>query len=435
MRLLRLEADIRRVASLSELAYHLANESRAVLEFRQGVVFRRRGGRMRVAAISSVSAPDPNAPMVRWLETVVRDLERRRGLEEVAAISLDGKSALPGEDREAYAFAHLLWTPIKTRDGRVIAGLVAGREGVWPERAKVIAARIGETYSHAWSSLTGDRASLLGRFSPKPVALAVLALAVAAGFAPTPMTAIAPVEVVGRDAAVVSAPIDGVIESLLVAPNQFVDAGAPVARIEDTELRNAAEIAEKAVTVAAARLDALSSGAFASADARRELAIARAELDLAEAESDLARERLDRVEIRAPAAGLAVFADAREWIGRPVAIGERLMEITDPAQVEYRIDLAVDDLIALDEEIPVRLFLDSAPLEARRARLVRASYHAEARPSGVFAYALFAEDLAEAAAPPRIGARGSAQILGEDAPLAFVLFRRPISWARQTFGF
>ena len=110
------------------------------------------------------------------------------------------------------------------------------------------------------------------------------------------------------------------------------------------------------------------------------------------------------------------------------------MEIADPSAVEYRIMLPVDDLIALRQDIPVRIFLDSAPLEARRADLARASYHAEEQPGGGLAYELVARESGDAA-PPRIGARGAAQVLGDDAPLAFVLFRRPIAWARQTFGF
>lgn len=439
LRLLQLEADTRRAASLRELIYHLANESRVALEFRQGVVLTRKRGRMRVEAISSVSAIDRNAPMVRWIEAVVRDLETSSGLADIAALNLEGKASLLGRDKDVYAFPHLLWTPIKTRKGRVIGGLIAARERAWTDRLKVLAGRLSETYSHAWSALTGDKAREGSRIAPRFAAAVAVAGLIAAGFIPVPITAIAPVEIAGRDAALVSAPIDGVIEDILVAPNEPVAAGAVLAKVEDTELRNAAEIAEGAVVVAAARLDALSSGAFASADARRDLSVARAELALAEAERDLARERLQRVVLRAPVAGVAVYPDAREWVGRPVNTGERIMEIADPTRIEYRIALAVDDLIALREDVPVRIFLDSAPLEAREARLTRASYHASTQPDGTLAYELVArgdDDGRDAdASRPRIGARGTAQVMGEDAPLAFVIFRRPIAWFRQTFGF
>ena len=434
--LLQLEADVRRAGSLRELQFHLANESRSALEFRQGVVFVRRRGRMRVGAISSVSTIERNAPMVRWMEAVVRDLESTQGLSKVAALNLEGKAETLGRDRDVYAFPHLMWLPITTRKGKVVAGLIAARERAWPERRRVIASRLSETYSHAWSAWTRDRAGEGFRLAPRLAGVIALGAIVAAGFIPTPITAIAPVSVVGKDAVLVTSPIDGILKAVLVRPNDPVSAGQVLALFEDTELRNAAEIAERAVLVAEAQLESLSSSAFASADARRQLAVAQAELALAQAERDLARQRLARTEMRAETDGVAIFADASDWVGRPVSIGERVMEIADPASIEYRIALPVDDLIALNEDIPVRIFLDSAPLEARRATLARASYHAETQPDASLAYVLIARDVGDPAngAPPRIGARGTAQVLGEDASLAFVLFRRPIAWARQTFG-
>lgn len=60
LRILQLEADIRRVNSPRELAFHLANESRAVLGFRQAFVFRKRNG-WKLQAVSSVSNFDRHA--------------------------------------------------------------------------------------------------------------------------------------------------------------------------------------------------------------------------------------------------------------------------------------------------------------------------------------------------------------------------------------
>ena len=263
LKLLQLEADIRRAASLRELQFHLANESRSALEFRQGVVFVRKRGRMRVCAISSVSTIERNAPMVRWMEAVIRDHEGAQGLAEVAALNLEGKAGVLGRDSDVYAFPHLLWLPIKTRKGKVVGGLIAARERAWPERRKVIASRLSETYSHAWSSLTRDRAGEGFRLAPRLVGAVVLCALIAAGFIPTPITAIAPVSVVGKDTVLVTSPIDGVMKDILVRPNDPVSAGQVLALVEDTEIRNAAEIAERAVLVAEARLEALSSSAFA----------------------------------------------------------------------------------------------------------------------------------------------------------------------------
>ncbi|EPN71275.1 hypothetical protein A235_02736, partial [Pseudomonas syringae pv. actinidiae ICMP 19079] len=57
------------------------------------------------------------------------------------------------------------------------------------------------------------------------------------------------------------------------------------------------------------------------------------------AERDYARELLKRSEVRAERDGIAVFADAQRWLGKPVQTGERLLEIADPSQAELRIEL------------------------------------------------------------------------------------------------
>lgn len=431
LRLLQIEAEARRRESAGELRHHLANETRAVLDFRQAFVFRAKGGALRLQVVSSLSAFDRQSPLVRSVEAIVARLRKAEGGKEVQILP-----PATGPDAESLAFPHMLWAPLLTRKGKLAGGVLFVRERPWVDRHKALALRISETYSHALSGLTRDRIGVVSRPMRRGL-LALSLVAIAAGLAvPVPVTAISPVEIVGRDPVVVASALDGALSQMVVTANQRVDKGDVLFRLDDTELRNAAEIAAQQVMVAAARLSATSSTAFGSAEARRDLAIAEAELELAEAEQALADERLALTEIRAPAAGLAIFDQTEEWTGRPVSVGERIIRIIDPAQVEYRLALAVGDLIALDGDEDVRVFLDSDPLRMREARITRSSYHATAQPDGSLAYTVFAEDMADPAqfATPRIGARGSAQIVGAPAPLAFVLLRRPLSWLRQNFG-
>lgn len=428
LRLLQLEGGIRSAASPSELVHHMANESRAVLGFRQAFVLRRRRGHLRVETISSISVVERNAPLVRWVEALAKRLSRDAGTTPVPL------TAAEVEAPDDYPFAHLLWLPMVSKDGTVFGAILLAAEKPWDDKRIVLAERLGGTYGHAWQALTKGRVAVRGP-APSRVALAVLLIAAAClYFIKIPITAIAPVEVVGRDALVVSAPLDGVMAEVVVRPNQPVAAGTLLGRIEDTELRNAAEIARQSVNVARSRVASLSASAFADPNARRDIAIAEAEAELAEAELDLALERLSRTELRAPASGIVVLDDSAGWRGRPVSTGERVLEIADPARIEYEIALPVDDLIALDGSRPARIFLDSAPLDPRRAEIAEASHQAVAQSDGGYAFELRARDQSEDGAPPRIGARGTAQVLGQDARLGFVIFRRPLSWIRQSFG-
>lgn len=253
---------------------------------------------------------------------------------------------------------------------------------------------------------------------------------------PVRQSVLAPAEVVARDPVVVAAPLDGVIESFAVAPNQPVHAGQELFRFDDTKLRSQYEVAKRTLDIARAELRRASQSAFNDRESSAQIDLLRARVKLREAELDHARALLDRVVDTAERDGVAVFTHANDWIGRPVVTGERVMEIADPAHTELRIDLPVADAIVLEPGAEVVLFLDAEPLMPRVAHLKTASYEAEVTPSGTLAYRVTAvfDDSEDGGLPPRVGLHGTAKVYGEQVPLALYLFRRPLSAVRRALG-
>ncbi|NJM56051.1 MAG: HlyD family efflux transporter periplasmic adaptor subunit [Verrucomicrobiae bacterium] len=249
------------------------------------------------------------------------------------------------------------------------------------------------------------------------------------------MTALAPVEIVAREPAVVAAPIDGVIETVEREPGSTVAAGDVLVRLSDTALRNRYQVAQQDVIVADAKLKQATMLAFADAKGRHELGIAQADLSLKRAEAAFAADLLERSVIRAQRGGLVVYADRKSLIGKPVATGERIMEIADPGHVEARIDLALPDAIALKPDSAVKLFLDVAPLQPLSGHVVRSSYRAQAGEGDVLSFQTYARIETGDGQTPRIGLRGTAQVTGDWTILGMLLFRRPISSLRQWLGF
>jgi Biotin-lipoyl like/HlyD family secretion protein len=250
---------------------------------------------------------------------------------------------------------------------------------------------------------------------------------------PVPMTALAPAEVVALNPMIVSSPIDGVIDSIDVDPGQVVKVGDVLVRLSDTALRNKVEIARRDVFVGEARAKQASILAMSDARGRHELGIAEADLELKRAEQTFASDMLNRTVIRASRAGIAAYADRKALIGRPVATGERVMEIADPTLVEVRVDVAVPDAVALVPAGRVKLFLDIDPLNPRDAHIVRSDYKARPGESDALSFRTFAI-FDDNSAVPRIGMRGTAQIYGAQTMLGVFLFRRPIASARQYLG-
>ena len=187
--------------------------------------------------------------------------------------------------------------------------------------------------------------------------------------------------------------------------------------------------------MADAKLRQASLTSFIDNKAKREIAVARAEKTMASARQNYAKDRLSKTIVKTPTSGLAIYSDPTDWAGRPVSTGETIIKIADPSRVLLRIDVPLNVGETLENDARVRIFMDSDPLTPIEAKLVSASFYAQATPNGQMAYEAFASlDIDDISDLPRIGTRGVAKIYGEKAPLGFWLLRRPITIARQFLG-
>lgn len=437
VQLLKLESEMRQVRTPAELAYFMANETRLLTNAQQVAVFSAsRRNRQTVSAVSAVAQIDRTSPLVLWFEDLVAALSEGHGLAEPRELDAGAFPTSQPQMRDSYPLRHLLWIPLLDPDGKVIGGLLQARAKPWSEHDIAITRHLAGACAHTSLALRGSESIYgrpLGLLKPRPLFL----IAVLMGLmflTPIPMSALAPVEVAPRDPFIVTAGVDGVIESVLVEPNAPVKKGEPLVRMADTVLKNRFEIAEREVLVAEAKYKKASQLAFVDMRGRHDLALAGAELELKTAERDFARDLLARSVITAGQDGVAVYSDKNELIGRSVAVGEKLMEIADPAATEFRIDLPVSDAIVLSERARVKVFLDADPLNPIETQLVRADFRARPRSGDVVAFRLVAAGPEGEAKINRLGVRGTAQIYGTQVTLGFYLFRRPISAARQWLG-
>jgi multidrug efflux pump subunit AcrA (membrane-fusion protein) len=251
---------------------------------------------------------------------------------------------------------------------------------------------------------------------------------------PIHQTVLAPAEIIALNAVAVAAPVEGVIKTFHVQPNQPVRAGQRLFSFDDTTLRNRRDIAARGLDVAAIESHGAQQRAFDDTKARGEVATLQGRIAERRAELRAVEEQLRRIDVTAPRDGIAVFGDVNDWQGRPVVIGERVMQLADPDEAGVMVFLAVADAIALEQGARIRLFLDVAPLAPLDATLSETSYLAVLSPDGVASYRLRARLLAPGAGAARIGLKGTAKVYGEQVTLAYYLFRRPLSALRQWAG-
>lgn len=447
----RIERLIRAAPNPQALWIVAVNETRAAIGFRQAFVVEaldpeRVATDWRVVAASGLSQFDPDAPLTKAIGLLTKRLLERcdpfapRVIDLSAPTTADpngdanSAEASPAGDADTlsgYPFAHLMWLPMPAAPGVHGQGLLVARERAYGAGDLASAIRLAEVTGHAARALAPRRRIGRARKRMAIGALAALAL-VALGAIPVSLTTLAPARIVAASPIVITAPLDGVIADAPVQPNTPVTSGQTILRFVDTRLSNEVALARRELEVAEAKRAHARATVFGAASAQKDVAVAEAEVALANAKLMAARDLLARSEVKAPRDGLLVYAHRTDLVGRPVATGERLMEIADPAAVEVAIDLGVGDAIALEPGARVRLFLDADPLKPIEASLTRMAHLATPAEDRRLVFRLSAR-LADGTVA-RIGTRGMAQLHGRTVPLAFQVLRRPLAALRQKIG-
>ncbi len=434
--LIDLEQGVRRAESLQSLQFLIVNQTRRLIPFDQAVFLSVTDHSVpKVGAISNVAAVDRTAPFVHWVERMAA-LENK-GPDRVIrhSVSQENLSGPNRDDWKTFSPANILWLPLVAPQQGLVGVLWLSRYEPWDEKECVLFDHLALSYAHGLQIflLPWRFSSAMRRICNRPVRIAAFVLLCLLMLIPVNLTALTPMEVVPKDPFVVASPMNGVVEEILVASNQTVKPEQIVARLDDTQLRNNVAVARKALTVAGVQLEKAGRGAFVNAHDNEVLAELSAQVDLRKAELAFAEERLNTCVLTTKKAGVAVVNRPDEWAGRPVDVGEKILQIADPNQVEIQIMLPVKDAVLLHPGNRVRVFLDSAPLSPREAEVIRSEYEAHLTELGGLAYRVTAR-FTQQSEPPRIGLRGTAKVFGSRVTLFYYLFRRPLTALRQWMG-
>ncbi|WP_226051385.1 efflux RND transporter periplasmic adaptor subunit [Dickeya chrysanthemi] len=422
--LLRLQARAREQESADALAFFMVNETHRLLPYRQALLWQGDGDLLRAA--SGLATLDSHAPLCREMVRWCRQWRQYRQPQRLDANQLDaGDRALWQE----YLPPHGLWLPLAGADDLALLLL---RDSPWQENELRLLNELAGAYGHAWRSLTASRR----RRRPRPNrrwVMAGLALLVAIMLIPVRQSVIAPAEVVAHRPALVRAPLAGVIDEIVARPNQPVTRGQVLLRLDSRELQNQLESARQQFAARDAEYRQAQQLALSDADAKAQLAVLASRREQGRAEMAFLQAQLARTELSAPRDGVAIFDDVSDLLGRPVSVGERIMQVADPQESELEILLPAADAIALSPGAEVRLFLNVAPDRSQPAELQQIGYRATLTPDNMMAYKLRAR-FQQQEALVQIGLKGSAKIYGERTVLIAWLLRKPWSALRVWLG-
>lgn len=390
---LEMSREIGSSLDLDRVLRMVANLAARGVSFDRGAVALYESGKCEIRAVAGAETFDANAPAMQdlavraaWAAGVGTRFylsNRHDPRTDAERIFLQ----IFGEDLDQAGVLSALYLPLRDEEG-VIGILVFEAERVeFATEAEqdllmilanqaAVAIRNAQLYARvpmadALSALTLKRQALLAiPAERRKLALLVALVAFALlGLVRWPLR-VAAADATFRPAAQaeVRALVSGVVEEVLVREGMGVEAGAPVARLRETESRAAREAllaavaaAERAAAVAASRGDA-------ATERLQRLRMASLLEELA-----VETERLQLLTLRAPVSGVVLTPRPEERVGASLLAGDALVLVgrTDSLELDFLVDQRDIDRVAQGHE--VRLRVDAMPQRTFSGRVHRLS--------------------------------------------------------------
>ncbi len=331
-----------------------------------------------------------------------------------------------------------LWLPLPGPAGPPRAALLLERfsEPAWTDDDLSALRPLARAYGGAYRMFDkpGARPGRAKRFSGRRVAVAAAtAIVLLLLLVRLPLRIVAPCEVAPARRVPVNAPLDGVVQAVLVRPGQRVAAGDILYMYDDTVVRQELDVYSKQVDVTRSNLERAAAQARTDVSARSEAVMLQNRLTQDLFRLDGVRERMAKLTVTAPEDGVVMMDNPADFAGRPVAVGEAVVMLADPDESLVRIHLPQDDRIRFDPSRPVRVMLNADPDRTLHAALDYVAPQAATGDNGAVGFLAEAKWL-DGAPAVNLGLKGTAVLYGEKVSLAYWLFRKPLATVRRTLG-
>lgn len=419
LRLFDLESGILKASRPIEVAFLAVDMAFALVPYRQAALW---SGSSGVAALSGVATIEGSSPYVQWLGQVFRTFS---GRDDPVAITASDLPAALAESWGDWLPCHALVLPMAGE------ALLYARDEPFAADDVALLAHLAALVRVSRQALAPKRLKIGLPRGRRAWGLAAAGLL--AALFPITGSVLAPADALPAHPVMVRAPLDGVVERIVVQPNDRIAEGQKLFELDSTALSGRLDVARQQWATAEAEYRQAAQAMVFDAKAKAQAAILAGKAEEKAAEVRLLESQLARISVKAPRAGIAIFDDPSDWIGRPVAVGEKVMSIAEETDTEVEAWVAAADMGEVRAGARLTLFLNTQPLSPLRATVRTVAYEAAARPDATIAHRIRAS-LNEGEARPRLGLKGTARIDGDRVPLIWWLFRKPLSTIRQFVG-
>ena len=432
-RLIGLEKKTREAKTQDELNFVVANETRQIIDYVNSfLLLKSPTDKFQVKATSDLATVDRTAPLITFIENIIN--ESGHNFKEIQNLDVDKISKKIKVKKPKNLPDNILCIPILSPQKGLQGYLILSRNEKFIENEIELSRHLSLTYGHAFNSFLTDFSikNFLKKYLVGSRAWIVIIIIILVSIIPIKITSTAPVEVVPKNPILITSPFDGVVKNIVANNNDKINSGDLLVMLEDTDLLNNYNLSKQSLQVAEKELLRSRQSSFTDNKEKARLAELVAQVDLKKAEVESTGEKLKNTKLYASKKGIAIVDQKNDWQGRPVSVGEKIMTIANPNNVEFLVWLPVKDSLIIKENSNVKVFLDINPIKPLKGKLLRASYEPSLSPEEVLSYKIGVSY--EGEVPPRIGLRGTAKIYGSRVTLFYYLFRKPITFVRQLIG-
>ena len=434
-RLISLEKKTREAKSKDELNFLVVNETREIIDYTTSfLLLKSATDKFHINAISDIASIDRTAPLVTFVESIINH-KTKINLKEIESIDLEQFSKKIKKQKPKNIPQYLLCIPIFSPQRGLQGYLLLARNKNFNENENELVQHLSRTYGHAYNTFLTNfsiKNFLKKNFTGKKRWITISVIILIFLF-PVRMTSTAPVEVVAKNPFLITSPFDGVVKKIIANNNDQTKPGDLLVLLEDIDLSNEFNLAKQSLQVAEKELLRTRQSSFTDNEQKSRLAELVAQVDLKRVELKSAERKLKNSKIYSEKKGVVIVDRKSDWQGKPVAVGEKILTIADPNNIEFLIWLPVKDSIVINQDANTNIFLDINPMSSYKGNIIRSTYEPELSPEEVLSYKLISSFKGNRDTP-RIGLRGTAKVYGNRTILFYYLFRKPITFIRQLIG-
>lgn len=423
---LSIEKKLRQVSSAKELAFIITNHSQHLLPYTQALVWIEKPLGIEVFSVSAAATINRQAPYIHWLEKTL------------LVVVASKEEALNATKRKFTEDIQARWSeylPKLVSYHRLSkgAGVLFFHDQPWTKEQIQCFQELMEVYQYAWQHQENrQKTEKKGvKFSPYWGILAGIVLVILC--LPVKLTILSSAQIAPHEPVLIGPSIEGTIHAIAVEPNAQVSKGQTLFVLDDVVLKNQRALAEKALIAAKERYRRAYQHAYSNVQSKAEIAVLKNEVEKKQQELRHQQALVERGIIRAPSDGVVIFSSKKEWLGKPVRIGEKVMLLAKVDDKQLDIHVRVDDMFAQYDRNRVVFYPNSNPLHGLEATVSQASFVPVPDLTNQLVFTVVA-DFSEQQHLPAYGMQGTAKIYGQNVSVFYYLFRRPLIFIQRLLG-